>query len=95
MDLTKQQKVITELLLQGLSKKQIADKLFVSMSTVSTHIARIMKKNDVHSIGAICGLFVDDIRKENEKLKQKVEYYKRYKKMWDLLKLKEFQESKG
>lgn len=94
MDLTKQQRIVTELLLQGLSKQQIADKLFVSKSTVITHINRIMKKCNVHTVGQICGLFVDDIRKENEELKQKVEYYKRYKKMWEVLKLREFQEKR-
>lgn len=95
MKLTKQQKRITDLLLQGLTKKQIAEKLFVSKNTVCTHINTIMKKYDVHTVGAICGLFVKDLQDEITELKKKVEYYRVYKKRWDLLKLREFQERRG
>ena len=95
MDLTKQQKKVTDLLLQGLTQKEIAERLFIAPCTVKSHIDKIMKKHDVHTVGAICGRYVKDLQDEITRLKQKVEYYKAYKKRWDLLKLREFQESRG
>ena len=95
MDLTKRQKEITDLLLQGLSQQEIANRLFVAISTVKSHISEIMRKNNVHTVGAICGLFVKEMQDEITDLKKKVKYYKNYKKMWEVLKLREFQERRG
>ena len=95
MDLTKKQKEITYFLLKGLSKKQIAEKMFVAESTVKTHIQTIMKKHNVHTVGAICGLFVNDLQEEIKELKKEVAYYREYKKRWEALALRELQERRG
>lgn len=43
-DLSKSEMTIMELILQGLSKKEIMKKLFVSEATIKTHINNIYKK---------------------------------------------------
>ena len=47
--LTSREKEILELLVQGQSNKEIADKLFVSIETVKTHLRNIYSKLDVKS----------------------------------------------
>lgn len=47
--LTKREKEILKLLIEGQSKKQIADLLFISNLTVETHIKNIYGKLHVHS----------------------------------------------
>ncbi|MCE3226845.1 MAG: Response regulator containing a CheY-like receiver domain and an DNA-binding domain [Bacteroidetes bacterium] len=47
VDITKREKEIIELISQGLSNKEIAEKLFVSISTVDAHRYNILKKLDV------------------------------------------------
>ena len=42
--LTKKEKEIVEFVLEGLSNKQISDKLFVSENTVKNHLAKIFSK---------------------------------------------------
>lgn len=54
--LTKQEQSILDLLLQEKSNKEIADALFVSVSTVKTHINNIYKKLNVQSRNEIKSL---------------------------------------
>jgi DNA-binding CsgD family transcriptional regulator len=49
VDLTKQELKIQELILKGLSNKEIASELFISLSTVKTHINALYKKQGVAS----------------------------------------------
>lgn len=48
-DLSKREQEILSLLVQGFSYKMIAEKCFISFSTVNTHITRIYEKLHVHS----------------------------------------------
>lgn len=48
--LTVREREVLRLIASGLTNKQIADKLFISIKTVETHRARIMHKLDVHTI---------------------------------------------
>jgi len=45
--LTPAEKRVFTLVLEGLSNQEIAEKLNVSVNTVKTHVARILKKNSV------------------------------------------------
>jgi DNA-binding NarL/FixJ family response regulator len=47
--LTKREREILELLMDGLSYKDIADKCFISTQTLNSHIKNIYTKLDVHS----------------------------------------------
>ncbi|MES2678682.1 MAG: response regulator transcription factor [Bacteroidota bacterium] len=47
IDITKREKEIMELISSGLSNKEIADKIFVSVSTVDAHRYNILKKMEV------------------------------------------------
>ena len=48
-NLTKRESEILELLMDGLSYKDIADKCFISTQTLNSHIKNIYTKLDVHS----------------------------------------------
>lgn len=48
-ELTNREKEIVEAIAMGLSNKQIADRLFVSVHTVTTHRRNICSKLDIHS----------------------------------------------
>ena len=48
-DLSEREKEILSLLVDGLSKKQIADKIYLSHHTVDSHIRNIYAKLEVHS----------------------------------------------
>ena len=47
--LTARESEILELVAQGLSNNEIADKLFISPATAKTHLSRIMQKTNCHS----------------------------------------------
>lgn len=51
--LSKQEKKIIQLVAQGLSSKEIGDKLFISKNTVDTHRRNINRKLDLNSVGAL------------------------------------------
>lgn len=51
-DLSEREKEILSLLVEGLSKKQIAEKIFLSHHTVDSHIRNIYVKLEVHSKGS-------------------------------------------
>jgi DNA-binding NarL/FixJ family response regulator len=46
--LTKREREVLVLIASGLSNRQIAEKLFISIKTVETHRARIMQALDLH-----------------------------------------------
>ena len=48
-DLSEREKEILSLLVEGLSKKQIAEKIFLSHHTVDSHLRNIYAKLEVHS----------------------------------------------
>ena len=48
---------VTLLMLQGMTNKEIAEKLFISLSTVKTHISRIFKKTDAETRTELFFLF--------------------------------------
>lgn len=47
--LTDREQEILELVAQGLSNKEIGEKLFISPATAKTHLSRIMQKTNCHS----------------------------------------------
>jgi len=47
--LTEQEKKILRLLTEGYSKKQLTDELYISLSTINTHLKNIYTKLHVHS----------------------------------------------
>jgi ATP/maltotriose-dependent transcriptional regulator MalT len=49
VDLSKQEKNVQGLILEGKSNKEIANELFISLSTVKTHITNIYSKLQVSS----------------------------------------------
>ncbi|MNN84308.1 putative transcriptional regulatory protein NarL [compost metagenome] len=48
-DLSTREKEVLDLLVEGYSYKMIADKLFISMDTVRSHIKKIYEKLQVNS----------------------------------------------
>jgi len=51
--LTERERQVLKLLAQGLSSKQIADRLHLSVKTVGTHRNHIMEKLNIHSIAEL------------------------------------------
>jgi DNA-binding NarL/FixJ family response regulator len=51
--LTDREREILRLIASGLTNRQIAAKLFISIKTVETHRAKIMQKLDVHTTAAL------------------------------------------
>lgn len=49
LGISRRESEVLELISQGLSNQEIADKLFVSLNTVKTHSARLFEKLDVNS----------------------------------------------
>lgn len=47
LDITKREYEVLELIAQGLSNKEIADKLFVSLNTIKTHSSNLFLKLEV------------------------------------------------
>ena len=56
-NLTKRDREILELLIQGLSYKEIASKCFISPETMNSHIKNIYQKLNVHSLAQINARF--------------------------------------
>ncbi len=57
--LTVREREIIDLIAQGLTSKEIAEKLFLSKRTVDSHRARIMAKLDIHSLPEFIKLAVN------------------------------------
>jgi DNA-binding NarL/FixJ family response regulator len=55
--LSKREKEILQLLVEGLSYKQIASQCFVTLDTISTHIKRIYNKLNIHSRSELSARF--------------------------------------
>jgi len=51
--LTKREIEVFQLIAEGLTSKQISQKLFLSISTVNSHRMNIMKKLDIHDIASL------------------------------------------
>lgn len=52
-DLTEREVEILTLIAEGLSNKEVGDKLFISHRTVDTHRTNLMKKLEVHNIAGL------------------------------------------
>jgi DNA-binding NarL/FixJ family response regulator len=61
--LTKREKEVLTLLIEGLSSKQIADKLFLSERTVSNHRANMLQKCKVNNTVELVRLYIDNVNK--------------------------------
>jgi len=60
--LTEREKEILHLMVDGLTKQQIADKIFLSFHTVNTHLKNIYNKLHVNSIsGAVSKVYKENI----------------------------------
>jgi two-component system response regulator NreC len=57
-DLTSRELDVLKALAEGLSNKEIGDRLFISARTVDTHRSNIMRKLDVHNVAALVRLAV-------------------------------------
>lgn len=55
--LTKKEKEITEHLMKGYSRKEVADQMNISYLTVNTHVKRIYKKLNIHKISDLVEIF--------------------------------------
>jgi DNA-binding NarL/FixJ family response regulator len=64
--LTDREREVFELLAQGLDRGSIAQRLFISMGTVRSHLQSVFRKLEVHSqaeavaFAARCGLSLDE-----------------------------------
>lgn len=47
MKLTKKESIVSSKILEGKSNAQIAEELFISINTVKTHVANVLKKKKV------------------------------------------------
>jgi DNA-binding NarL/FixJ family response regulator len=52
-EITDREKEILRLICEGLSSKQIGDKLFISPRTVDTHRTNLMNKLDIHNVAGL------------------------------------------
>ena len=58
MEISKREKEIVELLAQGLTQKEIADKLYISIRTVETHIKNCTQKLDARNTVNLISIYV-------------------------------------
>lgn len=61
--LSKREKEVLGLLVEGLSSRQIADKLFLSERTVSNHRANMLQKCKVNNTIELVRLYLDNVNK--------------------------------
>jgi DNA-binding NarL/FixJ family response regulator len=57
-ELSVRQRTVMTMLLDGLARKQIAQRLQISEETVANHIKMIFKHFQVHSAGELAALFL-------------------------------------
>lgn len=88
--LSKKQQEVEDLLLTGLSIKEIAYKLNLLYSTVASRKFEIFKKREVHSLGELFAKRFREIMLENKMLKSQVEQLTVYKQRWEYLRDMEF-----
>jgi len=48
-DLTDREREVLKLMVEGLNNKQISERLYVSQSTVKSHVSNVLKKLNVNS----------------------------------------------
>lgn len=65
-DLTKTEKTVYQLLLQGCNAKEISEKLVVSKATVKTHMNNIFKKTGTHSVQKLLANTIKKLSVKNE-----------------------------
>ena len=53
LQLTDREKVITQMVAEGMSSKQVAAKLFISIETVKTHRRHILQKNNLNNFSQL------------------------------------------
>ena len=83
--LSKKQQEVENLLLTGLSIKEVAHKLNLRYETVASRKAEIFKKRDVHSIGELLALRFKEIMLENKMLNKQIEQLTVYNQRWEYL----------
>jgi len=47
MEMTRQEKIVMEQILEGKSNAEISEALSVSVNTIKTHVSRVLRKNNV------------------------------------------------
>ena len=65
---SKREGEVAELILKGMSNKEIEDALFISMNTVKNHIYNLYRKLGVNSRGQFVSLLLDEQKKRNGEL---------------------------
>ena len=72
VNLTPREKETFELILQGLSVQEIADKLIVAWSTANTLVGNVMRKYEKHSRVQLCALKITELNKQIKKLEEQL-----------------------
>ena len=72
-ELTKTEKIVYELLLQGYDTKEISEKLFISLPTSKAHRNSILKKTKAKSIHKLLAKELTTMDKELELVKNQYE----------------------
>lgn len=75
-ELTKTEKIVYELLLQGYDTKEISEKLFISLPTSKAHRNSILKKTKAKSIHKLLAKELTTMEKELELVKNQYEKVK-------------------
>lgn len=95
MKLTKKEIIVMELLLQGLSRKEIAKQMDVTVKTSSTHIRHIYKKLNVHCVGELAQSHIKKLEEKIKQLEKQVKHLTPYKQRWEYLRARAFAERMG
>lgn len=53
MELSEREREVVQCIAEGLSNKEVAERLFISVNTVLTHRKNIFRKLDIHSVSAL------------------------------------------
>ena len=72
-ELTKTEKIVYELLLQGYNTKEISEKLFISLPTSKAHRNNILKKTKAKSIHKLLSKELTTMKKELTLVKNQYE----------------------
>ena len=95
MKLSKKEKLVSELLLQGLSRKEIALELGLKRSTICTHIDSIYKKLDVCNVGELAQIKIKKLQDRIKHLELQIKQLEPYKQRWEYLRARAFAERMG
>ena len=83
--LTERESEVMSLLLEGLSQKEVANRLTLSITTVKAHINSIYQKKNYHSLNE---LVASELKKENQMLQEKIKQLEKSPKIIDFSVLK-------